>query len=71
MFAEMINNRLVSRFAEHQRFICWINNVYFRHRTLDQGDIYLKQCKEDENLTLDDIRLMIKNNNVYQLLARI
>ena len=70
-YCETINGRYISRFAKHIRFICWIFNIYYRHRTLSQGDIYIQQNPADARLTVDSIRQMIQNNETAGLLNRI
>jgi hypothetical protein len=71
MYSENVGGELVSRFAAHPRFVCWINNIIYRHRTLSQGEIYLKQNPGDATLTIEEIRDMIANNDTGPLLNRI
>ena len=70
--------RLVSRFARHPRFILWACNIFFRHRTLAQGDIYLKQYPGDANKTVAEIQEMLEEkqatymiNNIRRYMANI
>ena len=70
--------RNVSRFARHPRFILWACNIYFRHRTLDQGDIYLQQNPGDANKTIEEIQSMLEEtqsanliNNIRRYMANI
>ena len=54
---------LYSRFAAHPRFVLWAFNITYRHRTLSQGDIYLKQNPGDANLTIDQLKALTENNH--------
>ncbi len=33
------------RFAKHSRFVLWLYNLHYRHRTLAQGKIYISQAR--------------------------
>ena len=78
---EVIENgqkRFVSRFAQHPRFILWAHNVFFRHRTISQANIYLKQNPGDANKTIEEIKKMLTEktstnliNNVRRYMANI
>ena len=63
--------RQVSRFARHPRFILWACNIYFRHRTLDQGDIYLQQNPGDANKTVAEIQAMLEENQSSNMINNI
>ena len=54
------DGKLVFRFAENARFLLLTYNILFRHRTMAQGDIYLKQHQEDANLTIEQLKELMK-----------
>jgi hypothetical protein len=56
----MLYGRLVSRFAEHPRFVLWCYNIFVRHRMLSQGDIYTQQCPGDANMSVEQIRELME-----------
>lgn len=62
-YAEHFNEKLECRFAQHPRFVLWLYNIHYRHRTLSQGDIYLKQNPEDANLTMEEIQELLRTND--------
>ena len=74
MYSDGTNDTFESRFAQHPRFVLWCYNIYFRHLTLSQGDIYLKQNPQDGNLTIEKLKELIKNpikdNNVIKNMKR-
>lgn len=69
---------MVYRFAKHPRFILWIYNIHYRHRTLGQGDIYIKQHPGDANLSVQEIPDLLTSkrpnniiNNIRRYMANI
>jgi hypothetical protein len=50
-------------FAEHPRFMFYVQDRLVRHRTLDQSKIYLKNNSQDANLSVKELKDAIKNNN--------
>ena len=74
MYGEEIQNRIEHRFAQHPRFVLWCFNIYFRHLTLSQGDVYLGQNPQDANLSIEQLREHIKTksseNSVLKNLKR-
>ena len=73
MFSQKNKNteEYVCRFARHARFIQWICNVYYRRRTLDQGDIYLRQCPGDANKSVEEIQQLLKDKKAEGLINNI
>ena len=69
-YCELINGVLVSRFAEHPRFVLWVHNLVVRHRMLQEGDVYLQQNPGDANLTSEAIQDMLNNNDNQGLINR-
>lgn len=61
-YCEYVDDQLECRFANHPRFVLWLYNIHYRHRTLSQGDIYLRQNPADANLTIEEIQELISNN---------
>ena len=49
-------------FAEHDRWINWVQNINERHRVNDQRNIYLKKNPEDANLTECELRKIVQEN---------
>jgi hypothetical protein len=47
------------RFAKHSRFVLWLHNLHYRHRTLSQGKIYLRQCPTDANMPITELQSLI------------
>lgn len=71
-YSEIVNGKIECRFAEHDRFVLWIYNVYYRHRTLSQAEIYMKKNPSDANMSLREIQQIIdENNNCNPVLNRI
>ena len=64
-----VNGKLsyVSRFASHPRFILWAHNIFYRHRTISQSNIYLQQNPGDANKTIDEIKEMIADKEIHNL----
>lgn len=50
-------------FAEHPRFMFYVNDRLMRHRSFSQSKIYLKQNVEDANLTASELKNLIMTNN--------
>lgn len=65
------NGGFVSRFAQHPRFVLWIYNVYYRHRTLSLGDVYIKQNPNDANLTVDELIDLTRNGSNTEIIKRL
>ena len=59
------------RFASHPRFIYWALNMKQRHQLLSQARIYLHQNQEDANLSVEELRAMVGNSGVDQLMKRV
>ncbi len=47
------------RFAKHSRFVLWLYNLHYRHRTLSQGKIYIRQCPTDANTPITELQSLI------------
>lgn len=62
-YCEEVDGKLEFRFAQHPRFVLWVYNIHYRHRTLSQGDIYLQQNPEDANLTIEEIQQLLQTND--------
>lgn len=72
-YGEYDKDSLECRFAQHPRFVMWIHNIIYRHKTLDQGNVYLQQNQNDKMLSTEEIKTMIENgqiNNVINNLKR-
>ena len=59
------------RFASHARFPYWALNMKHRHQLLSQANIYLMQHPGDANLTIEDLRSMVKDMSAKQLMNRV
>ena len=59
------------RFASHARFPYWALNMKHRHQLLSQANIYLKQHPKDANLTIEELRSMVKDMSAKQLMNRV
>lgn len=70
-YAELVENDIECRFAQHPRFVLWISNILQRRRTQAQGDVYVRQNLEDSTLTIDEIRSMIDNGEIDKLLKNL
>ena len=64
-YCEMVDDRQEYRFSKHARFVLWLYNINYRHRTLSQGKIYLQKHPDNANLTIEELKAMIRvgNNN--------
>ena len=71
-YCEVIGGQMECRFAQHPRFVLWIYNIHYRHRTLSQGDVYLQQNPQDANMTLEEIQqLLDKSDRENSVLKKI
>jgi len=57
-------------FAEHPRFMFYVQDRLVRHRTLDQSKIYLKNNSQDANLSVKELKDAIKNNNGKSFISK-
>jgi hypothetical protein len=55
-YGDMVDNELECRFAQHPRFVMWVHNILYRHKTMSQGNIYLQQNEKDKLLTTTEIK---------------
>jgi hypothetical protein len=53
------SNLFEYRFAKHSRFVLWLYNLHFRHRTLSQGKIYIRQCPTDAIMPITELQSLI------------
>jgi hypothetical protein len=67
-FAEMIGEDMECRFAQHSRFVMWIHNILYRHKTLGQGHVYLQHNENDRLLTTDQIKSMLENGRINEVI---
>ena len=58
-FGEIVNNKIVWRFASHPRFMYWALNMKQRHQVLSQVNVYMKQYPNDAALTLEQLKVMV------------
>ena len=56
---EDIDGHLEYRFAKHPRFVLWLYNLHYRHRTLPQGKIFLQQNPGNANMATEDLKELI------------
>ena len=50
-------------FAKNSRFLHFIQDVDERHRIQSQASVYMQKNPEDANLTIGDLRGLVKNHN--------
>ena len=69
-FGEIINGKIVWRFASHPRFMYWALSIKQRHQMLTQANVYMKQHPNDATLTLDQLKRMVNRADSEQLMSR-
>jgi hypothetical protein len=57
-------------FASHHRFKFWFYDRIRRHRSLDQAKVFLKQNPTDANLTIQELKGLIRTGDSTNLLKR-
>ena len=62
-FGEVKGGKWNYRFAAHPRFSFWGFNMLYRKRLINQGNFFLKQNPGDANLSIDELRDMIINED--------
>lgn len=67
-YGEVVENELECRFAQHSRFVMWIHNILYRHKTMSQGNIYLQHNEKDKLLTTTEIKSMIEDGKINQVI---
>ena len=66
-FGEIVNNKIVWRFASHPRFMYWALNMKQRHQVLSQANVYMKQYPNDAALTLEQLKVMV-NKKIQEVI---
>ena len=69
-FGEIVNNKIVWRFASHPRFMYWALNMKQRHQVLSQANVYMKQYSNDAALTLEQLKVMVNRADSELLISR-
>ena len=54
------DNEYYYPFAQHPRFKFWAYDRIRRHRSLAQSKIYLDKCSGDANLSINDLKAMLR-----------
>ena len=61
------SNELYYPFAEHPRFMFYVNDRLIRHRSFTQSKIYMLQNPEDANMTALELKELLESNNGLKL----
>lgn len=67
---EKPNGQMYYPFAEHERFSFWMVDRIRRHRCLSQSSIYLSRNPNDAALSMEELKSMLQNGNIKQLVGR-
>ena len=62
-FAEKKDSKWIYRFANHPRFSYWALNMIQCKQILQQTGFFLKQNPGEQQLTMEELREMVNNNN--------
>lgn len=65
------NGQLYYPFSEHERFSFWMLDRIRRHRSLQQTSVYLRNNPNDAALTMEELKLMVRNGQISQIMGRI
>lgn len=63
-----ISGHLFYPFAAHNRFIFWMNDRIRRHRTMEQGNVFLNCNTGDATMTIEDLKKVIANPHAFKAL---
>ncbi len=71
-FAKKLENgKFEWRFASHPRFPYWALNMKQWHQLLSQANIYLCQLPADANMTVEELKEIVKSMSANQMVNRL
>ena len=70
-FGEKIDGKWVCMIASYTSFAFWAYNIIYWRFVLGQGNYYLKQNPGDANLTLNELRSMVRTDNYFTVMRKL